>query len=114
MSARTLRLRAAPVRYEDVALLGLLTQDLQTARDFVLRTLGPLAARDAPTRRLAETLFAVLEEQGSPRRAGRRLGVHENTVGKRLKAIDALLDGEDRPPPSELLAALSLALALPE
>src|SRR4051794_17505519 len=112
--ARAVGLGHAPVRYEDVALLALLTKDPDQARDFAERTLGPLAARDESTRRLAETLFAVLEEQGSPRRAGRRLGVHENTVAKRLRAIDALLEGEERPPPSDLLAALAIVRALPE
>src|SRR4051794_21793230 len=112
--ARAAGLGHAPVRYEDVALLALLTKDPEQARDFAERTLGPLAARDESTRRLAETLFVVLEEQGSPRRAGRRLGIHENTVAKRLRAIDALLEGEERRPPSDLLAALAIVRALPE
>jgi len=112
--ARVMGLRDAPVRYDDVALLALLTKDLEQAREFATRTLGPLAAADESTRRLAETLFVVLEEQGSPRRAGRRLGVHENTVAKRLRAIDELLDGEVRRPPAELLAALAIVRALPE
>lgn len=111
--ARTMRLRdGAPVRYEEVALLALLTQDLGQAREFAARTLGPLAAGDDATRRLAETLFVVLSEQGSPRRAGRRLGLHENTIAKRLKAIDGLLDPAERAGPAELLAALTIARAL--
>ena len=65
-------------------------------------------------RRLAETLFTVLEEQGSPRRAGRRLGVHENTVAKRLRAIHTMLDADDLGPPAELLAALTIVRALAE
>ncbi len=77
----------ATVRYEDVALPALLTQDAEQADAFVARTLGPLAAGDDASRRLARTLLVVLEEQGSPRRAGRRLGVHENTVAKRLRTI---------------------------
>ncbi|MBI5106074.1 MAG: helix-turn-helix domain-containing protein, partial [Solirubrobacterales bacterium] len=80
------------MRYDDVALLALLTQDLDQARAFADRVLGPLAFDDEATRRLADTLMAVLEEQGSPRRAGLRLGVHENTVAKRLRTIEAMLE----------------------
>ena len=112
--ARAVQVGTTPVRYEDVALLALLTKDLEQARDFAQRTLGPLADRDESALRLAETLYVVLEEQGSPRRAARRLGVHENTVAKRLRAIDALLGDEERPPPAQLLAALTIARALTE
>ncbi len=56
-------------------------------------------------------LFVVLEEQGSPRRAGKRLGIHENTVAKRLRAIDALLESGERAGPADLLAALTIQLA---
>jgi PucR C-terminal helix-turn-helix domain/GGDEF-like domain len=108
--ARALGLRG-PVRYPDVALLALLTQDLEQARDFARRTLGPLADDDAAARRLAETLQVFLEEQGSPRRAGRRLGVHENTVAKRMRTIDRRLDPDGRAGPAELLAALAIVRA---
>jgi DNA-binding PucR family transcriptional regulator len=80
--------RGTAVRYEDIALLALLTQDLEQARTFATRILGPLAVDDTVTRRLAQTLLVVLQEQGSPRRAGQRLGVHENTIAKRLRAIE--------------------------
>ncbi len=100
-----------PVRHEDVALLALLTRDPEQAREFARRTLGPLAGDDEATRRLARTLFVVLEEQGSPRRAGKRLGVHENTVAKRLRAIDRLLEPGERARPAELMAALVIVRA---
>jgi PucR C-terminal helix-turn-helix domain len=109
--ARTFGAGLGFVRYDQVARLALLTQDPEQARDFASRVLGPLAAQDKHMRRLAETLFVVLEEQGSPRRAGRRLGVHENTVAKRMRAIEALLAPEERAGPSDLLAALTIALA---
>jgi DNA-binding PucR family transcriptional regulator len=96
------------VAYDDVALLALLTKDAERARAFAERTLGPLTGEDATSRRLARTLLVVLEEQGSPRRAGARLGVHENTVAKRLRAVDDLLDPATRGGPAELLAALAI------
>lgn len=104
--AKLLHRGDTPTAYEDVALLGLLTQDLDQARSFAGRRLGPLMADDGATRRLAETLLTVLEERGSPRRAAKRLGVHENTVAKRLRTIESLLGERADGPPAELLAAL--------
>jgi DNA-binding PucR family transcriptional regulator len=102
-----------PVAYESVGRLALLTHDLDQAREFAQRTLGRLAGADPATRRLAETLFVVLEEQGSPRRAGRRLGVHENTVAKRLRAIEGLAGPGPPPGTADMLAALTIHLASP-
>ena len=94
-----------------MARLALLTRDVEQAQEFAQRVLGPLAGDDRRARTLAGTLFVVLEEHGSPRRAGRRLGLHENTVAKRLRAIDALLDGGEQAGPADLLAALTIQLA---
>ena len=94
-----------------MARLALLTRDVEQAQEFAQRVLGPLAGDDLRARTLAGTLFVVLEEHGSPRRAGRRLGVHENTVAKRLRAIDALLERGEQAGPADLLAALTIQLA---
>jgi DNA-binding PucR family transcriptional regulator len=108
--ARLLNERGRVLRYEEVALLALLTKDMDQARAFARRTLGPLAGDDEGSRRLADTLLVTLEEQGSPRRAARRLGVHENTVAKRLRNVHELLDGSSHRP-AELLAALLIKRA---
>jgi len=94
-----------------VALLALLTKDPDQARAFAERTLGPLTAGDPPTRRLAETLLVVLEEEGRPRRAAARLGVHENTVAKRLRAVKELLGSDPAERPADMLAALLILRA---
>jgi len=52
--------------FADVALTALASADERAARDFVAAELGPLAAEDEDTRRLAETLCAYLEERSSP------------------------------------------------
>jgi len=109
--ARLLALDDGPVRYDDVALLALLTKDLDQARAFAHRTLGPVAADDPATRRLAETLLVLLEEEGRPRRAAVRLGVHENTVAKRLRAVRDLLGADPAERPAEMLAALLILRA---
>jgi hypothetical protein len=96
------------VHYDDVALVALLTHDLEQARRFAQRALGPLAQPDPAMRRLADTLRAVLENHGSPRRAAQVLGVHENTVAKRLRAIEELLGDEVRDQPARLLGALAI------
>lgn len=110
--AKLLHCGATPTRYDDIALLGLLTQDLDQARVFAERRLGPLIADDDTTQRLAATLQTVLEERGSPRRAAKRLGVHENTVAKRLRTIETIVGEKADGPPAELLAALAIRQAL--
>lgn len=95
-----------PVHYADVALVALLTTDLEQARAFAARELGELQSSEAAGRRIADTVLAVLETQGSPRRASQRLGVHENTVAKRIKGAERLLGRRIDERPAELLAAL--------
>lgn len=97
------------VRYADVALTALLTKDLPQARAFAARELAGLAGDDG---RISQTVLAVLETQGSPRHAAQRLGVHENTVAKRVKAAEALLGRAIDERPAELHAALLIEHAL--
>ena len=108
---RVARMTARPpgcVHYDAVAVIALLTQDEAQARRFAERTLGPLAQPDPAMRRLAETLRVTLEHQGSPRRAAEVLGVHENTVAKRLRSVEQLVGRDIRGRSAELLAALAI------
>jgi DNA-binding PucR family transcriptional regulator len=95
-------------RYVDVALTAVASVDLELARDFVARELGPLAAQDDDTVRLAATLRVYLEEHASPRRTAQRLGVHENTVKNRVRAARELLGRSPEERVAELLVALRL------
>jgi DNA-binding PucR family transcriptional regulator len=99
-------------RYDDVALLALLTEDLDHARRFVARELGALAGGDEPTRRLVATLRVYFEEGASPARVSRRLGVHENTVSYRLRRAEELLGRPLTERSAELVAALALVDAV--
>jgi sugar diacid utilization regulator len=103
----------SPTFYEEVALLALLTSDFEQAKIFSRRLLGPLATKEPATERLAETLLTVLQAGGSPRHAAHQLGVHENTVAKRLRAIDEMIGPVAAHSPAEMMAALLIARALP-
>ncbi len=81
----------ARVRFDDVALTALLTADLDEARRYVQRELGPLGEETDAMRRLVATLRVFLEEGASFVRAARRLSVHENTVAYRVKRAADLL-----------------------
>jgi DNA-binding PucR family transcriptional regulator len=97
------------IAHEAVALTALASADLDQARDFVFRQLGPLAADDDDTLRLSGTLRVYLEERSSPRRTAERLGVHANTVTNRIRAAQEQLGEPIESRVSELLVALRLA-----
>jgi DNA-binding PucR family transcriptional regulator len=99
-----------PVDYADVALTALLTKDLDQARAFVARELGDLAADGVA--RLADTVLEVLVVQGSPRQAAQRLGLHENTVAKRVRSAEEVLGHPIDERPVQTLAALLILRAL--
>jgi DNA-binding PucR family transcriptional regulator len=78
-------------RFEEVAVLALLTSDVAEAQRFVADVLGSLAAPAAAARRAAETLRAYYEVGASLTAAARVLGVHPNTVVNRLRHAADLL-----------------------
>ncbi|MDL2078205.1 helix-turn-helix domain-containing protein [Streptomyces sp. GXMU-J15] len=83
---------AAPVtRYRDVAVAALGTVDPEQARTFVTGVLGPLAADDAGTFRLAMTLATYLDENSSRSRTAERLMIHPNTVTYRVQQAKQIL-----------------------
>lgn len=96
-------------RFADVAVTALASVDEQAAREFVAAELGVLARQDDDTLRLAATLRAYLEEHASPRRTARRLGVHENTIKNRVRAIEELRGRPADQRVAETLVALRLA-----
>jgi hypothetical protein len=94
--------------YRSVAVAALASADGEHAVAFVKRILGPLAANDEPTDRIASTLAVYLEENRSPAKAAQRLTVHPNTVSYRVHQAEELLG---RPIDANILD-LSVALAL--
>ncbi len=101
--------RAARVAFPDLALEALMVDDVEAARRFAARELGPLAARDDATTRLASTLQVFLEEGASFARAARRLGVHTNTVTYRVHRAEELLGHRVGERQLELRVALRLS-----
>ncbi|RFZ30169.1 Purine catabolism regulatory protein [Mycobacterium marinum] len=77
--------------YRNVAVAALAGTDRGHAVAFVRRVLGPLAANDEGTYRIATTLAVYLEENRSPAKAAQRLGVHPNTVSYRVHQAEELL-----------------------
>ncbi|WP_309231317.1 helix-turn-helix domain-containing protein [Nocardia sp. SYP-A9097] len=100
-------------RYRDIAVAALCTADRVHARDFVTRVLGPLAAPDESTFRLAMTLAVYLEENRSRRRAADRLMVHPNTVSYRVQQAEAILGRTADTDILELQVALAILPAMP-
>jgi hypothetical protein len=99
----------AVVAYPSVALEALMVDDPEAARRFAERELGPLAARDDATVRLASTLAVFLDEGASFVGAARRLGVHTNTVTYRVHRAEDLLGHKVSERQLELRVALRLA-----
>jgi GGDEF-like domain/PucR C-terminal helix-turn-helix domain len=95
LARRVARLRGdgdgTVARYPDLALEALLAENPEAARRFAARELGPLARGDDATVRLASTVAVFLEEGSSFVHAGRRLGIHANTVAYRVRRAESLL-----------------------
>jgi hypothetical protein len=99
--------------YRDVAVAALASADAEHAASFVTRVLGPLAAADEDTYRVATTLAVYLQENRSRTRAARRLVVHPNTVSYRVNQAEAILGRSIDTDTLELSVALALLPALP-
>jgi hypothetical protein len=99
-------------RYRDVAVAALCTADSDHALAFATRILGPLAAGDEATFRLATTLEAYLHENRSRTRAAARLAVHPNTVSYRVHRAEELLGRNVSADTLDLRVALTLLPAL--
>lgn len=109
IAVKAARREGSVTRYRDVAVRALATADLDQARAFVARELGPLASGDQATRRLAATVRTYLDENGSRARAARRLNVHENTVAYRLRQAEEILGRSVDKRTLELRVALAVA-----
>jgi DNA-binding PucR family transcriptional regulator len=95
-------------QYDTVALAALASADVGEARAFVRAELGQLLGDDDQSVRLSATLRVYLEENMSPSRASRRVGVHEHTITNRIRAAQELLPHPIDQRACELQVALRL------
>jgi len=97
--------------YDDVALAAVLLRDRDAARDFAAEELGGLAAPTRAAGELRETLSVFFVSGHDQRRTADALGVHRNTIAKRLRRAEATLGRPIAARPRELEAALLIAEA---
>lgn len=100
-------------RYRDVAVAALATNDVEHAASFVHRVLGPLAADDEATYRVATTLSVFLQENRSRARSAQRLTVHPNTISYRVDQAETILGRSIDTDSLDLAVALELLPTLP-
>ena len=81
-------LDGATVHYEDVAIEALALNDEDAARDFVARELRGIDGPDTRSARLRETLEAYFASTQNAATTAAVLGVHEQTVAQRLRAVE--------------------------
>ena len=79
------------VGYRTADLTALLTADPVEAVRFAESELGELLGESDAAARLRATVRVYLEENLSPARAARRLGIHQNTVVYRVKQTEQML-----------------------
>jgi hypothetical protein len=113
---RVARLTGSPApsftRFQDIALVDLLSRDLPAAQALVAAELGGLAAGGERVAVLRATLLAYLSARGSPAAAAAALRVHRNTALQRLQRAEELRGQPIGVHSHELLAALLLAYTL--
>ncbi|MFF0493997.1 helix-turn-helix domain-containing protein [Nocardia sp. NPDC004068] len=93
------------VRYEDVALVSVLTADMAQADQFVADTLGDLATADPVLRR---TVLTYVRERFNASAAAERMFTHRNTIERRLARADQLLPAPLADNAASVVAALML------
>ena len=103
---------ATLTRYHDVELAVLLAQDLDRAKTFVVRELGPAAAATTAAAELRDTVAAYLRHDRSLVRAAAELHVARNTVAYRVKKFQELSGRDVAERRLELEAALRLVAVL--
>lgn len=97
------------LRYSAVALTSLISADPVQASNFAIAELGSELGADSDAMlRLRATVRVYLDERLSPSRTARRLGIHQNTVGYRIKRTEELLGRSIEDRRLELEVALRL------
>lgn len=96
------------IAYGEVALEALASADGRAAEEFVTRELRGLDGSDRRTERLRETLAQYFRCGQNAAAAAAALGVHQQTVGQRLRTVEERLGGPVNARRAELEVALRL------
>jgi DNA-binding PucR family transcriptional regulator len=103
---------AAVTFYDDVALAAVLLRDLDAARAFAAEELGELGAETRAAAELRATLATLFANRYDQSSTAEVLGLHRNTIAKRLRRTEAILKRPIDARPRELEAALLIAEVL--
>ena len=95
-------------RFRDVALEALAVEDEDSARAFVAAEIRGFDGHSARSQRLRETLLAYFSADQNAAAAAASLGVHQQTVANRIKAVEELLGSTVGARRGELELALRL------
>jgi DNA-binding PucR family transcriptional regulator len=79
------------IRFDEVEILCVMSEDPEALGEFVEHKLGALAAADENAALLRETVLIWLREDRSARRAADRLSTHRNTVLNRVQRAEELV-----------------------
>lgn len=102
--------RAGWARFEEIAPLALMIQDLDELRAFVRRRLGDLARPDGRCDMLRRTLWTYLARQSNVSATAADLMLHRNSVQYRVERAVELLPDRTLPSPAhDLQVALQAA-----
>jgi len=93
VNAQAVALAAGPsgqqvTSFGQVAPLALMSGSIKLLQDWVIETLGALAADDEHNARLRDTLRIFLQENGSYKTTAERLMLHKNTVQYRVRKAE--------------------------
>ncbi|WP_028266952.1 PucR family transcriptional regulator [Arthrobacter sp. MA-N2] len=110
--ARLSRKHAPVTSYESIELVSLLLEDVERARSFVLRVLGPMASNNTRMQELRHTLSLHIDTNGSLARTAQGMHTHRNTVSYRLQQISGILPAGQQN--YQIRCALELAEMLPD
>ncbi len=95
-------------RFRDVALEALAVEDEESARTFINAELHGFADDSARSQRLRETLLAYFRADQNAAAAAASLGVHQQTIANRIKAVEEQLGSRVGARRGELELALRL------
>lgn len=98
-------------RYPDVELVDSLTKDRESARRFVIKTLGPLADADPSLR---QSLLTYVQCGFSTTRAAANLYAHRNTVERRVSRANEMSSTRVEDNPTHVAAALMVLDIAPD